>query len=305
LNLVHNNTDPQSGGASGAIVLGKMIRAGYPAAADRLAGMIAAGSDGTTTFNGGAINFVANQQWGAAAAGTDLVVELMPSGSTTRTEKFRIGGDGKVTAVNDARIKVAAYPKLLLEATGNGADLKKVQIYVGPDGAINIAALNDAENAEQSTRKLNMSGGVFFNGPLTPGGDAGTSVKVMTGNPSGVPTWKTLAELGIGVQEFATLASVATTYDGINQTVSIAHVKGCTAQHRRNTASYYKSEITFLTAQPDTSYQVFGMIQVDGSTAYRAVIPSDISATTVNGFALNNTQTSAVGWLGFSIRVVR
>ncbi|HUN10669.1 MAG TPA: phage tail protein [Rhabdaerophilum sp.] len=116
---------------------------------------------------------------------------------------------------SDLRLKAAAYPKLLFEATGNPSGDRKWQIYDGPGGILRFGHLNDAENAE-------TPGTMSFDGALQVSASIGSAAHVLAGGAN--VAWKSLAELGVGKK----IIAIGTANSG--------------------------NTINFATAEPDTSY---------------------------------------------------
>lgn len=86
-------------GASGVSAGGLMSVVSQDGAAmasgDRLGGYLFGGNNGTIVANGAAILAYASEAWSGSAVGTDLSFDLVAPGVTSRTQKFKMFGNGR------------------------------------------------------------------------------------------------------------------------------------------------------------------------------------------------------------------
>lgn len=86
-----------SSSSTGGAIFGFYSNDGaFMASGDRLGGILGGGSiSSTQTANTGAIIFYASEAWSGTARGTKVGIETTANGTTTRSEKITIMGDGK------------------------------------------------------------------------------------------------------------------------------------------------------------------------------------------------------------------
>lgn len=84
----------------------------------------------------------------------------------------------------ELRVVNSAFPKIVFNATGNGIDIKKFQMFITTDGRFFFAPLNDAENVSNGAFTISSSGTINF--PTTTQSTSTTTGGAIFGGGAGI-----------------------------------------------------------------------------------------------------------------------